>query len=120
VEKPEKKKRKTVSEFFKSIENFDESAVYAINVTNKFKKSVKRCYSRNLNLELLENVVYTLAQGKSLEPKHCCHQLTGFQLHTNETVKECHIQPDWLLIWTENDTEMTLLFVNTGTHSDLF
>ena len=116
VERSEKKKRKTVEDFFKAIEDFDESAIYAINVTNKFKKSVKRCYARNLDLQLLENVVYTLAQGKSLEPKHYCHQLTGYK----ETVKECHIQPDWLLIWTENDNEMTLMLVNTGTHSDLF
>jgi hypothetical protein len=88
VEECEKKKRKTVSEFFKSIENFDERAIYAISVTNKFKKSVKRCYSRNLDLELLENVIFTLAQGKSLEPKLYCHQLTSFQFRTNETVKE--------------------------------
>ena len=82
VEKSEKKKRKTVEEFFKSIEDFDESAIYAINVTNKFKKSVKRCYGRNLDLELLEGVIYTLAQGNSLEPKHFCHQLSGFRFRT--------------------------------------
>ena len=120
VEKCEKKKRKTETEFFESIENFDESAIYTIDVTNKFKKSVKRCYARNLDLELLENVIYTLVQGKSLEPKHYCHQLTGFKLRPNEIVKECHIQPDWLLIWIENGSELTLLLTDTGTHSDLF
>ena len=120
MEKTDKKKRKTVAEFFKAIEDFDESAIYAINVTNKFKKSVKRCYARNLDLQLLEDVVYILAQGKSLEPKHYCHSLTGYKLRPNETVKECHIQPDWLLVWTENDNELTLMLVNTGTHSDLF
>jgi len=120
VEKREKKKRKTVAEFFKSIENFDESAIYAIDVTNKFKKSIKRCYARNLDLGLLESVIYTLVQGKSLEPKYCCHQLTGLKLRSNEIVKECHIQPDWLLVWIENGSELTLLLTDTGTHSDLF
>ena len=120
MEKSEKKKRKTVAEFFKSIADFDESAIYAINVTNQFKKSVRRSYARNLDLELLENVVLALSQGNSLDPKYNCHTLTGFKSRPNETVKECHIKPDWLLIWTENDNEMTLLLVNTGTHSDLF
>jgi len=65
-EKFEKKKRKSVAEFFEAISNFDENAIYAIDATNKFKKSVKRCYSRNLDLELLENVIYTLAHGKTV------------------------------------------------------
>jgi len=120
VEKSEKRSRKNVAQFFKSIENFDESAIYAINITNKFKKSVKRCYSRNLDLECLENVIYTLAQGKLLDAKHFPHPLKGFKPRPNEKVMECHIQPDWLLIWTQNDTELILLFTDTGTHSDLF
>ena len=113
-------KRKSVAEFFESIANFDESAIYAIDVTHKFKKSVKRCYSRNLDLDILENVIYTLAQGKPLDSKYSSHPLKGFQSRPNEKVMECHIQPDWILVWTQNDTELTLLFVNTGTHSDLF
>jgi len=120
VEKAEKKKRKSVTQFFKSIENFDESAIYAINRTNKFKKSVKLCYSRNLDLEHLESVIYTLAQGKTLDAKYLPHPLKGFKQRTNEKVMECHIQPDWLFVWAQNDTELILLLVNTGTHSDLF
>jgi len=120
VEKSEKKKRKSVTEFFKSIESFDDSAIYAIDVTKKFKKSVKLCYSRNLDLELLENIIYTLAQGKQLDSKHFPHPLKGFKSRLNEKVMECHIQPDWLLVWIQNDTELILLFTNTGTHSDIF
>jgi len=116
----EKGSRKTVDEFFKAIENFDPSAIFAINITNKFKKSVKRCYSRNLDLQLLENIIFTLAQGKQLEEKHFPHPLKGYKLRQNEKVMECHIQPDWLLVWTQNDSELILLLVNTGTHSDLF
>jgi mRNA interferase YafQ len=120
VEKSNKRARKSVSKFFKSIENFDESAIYAINITNKFRKSVKLCYSRNLDLELLENVIYTLAQGKSLDAKYFPHQLKGFKQRPNEKVMECHIHPDWLFVWTQNDIELILLLVNTGSHADLF
>jgi len=120
LKKFENRKRKSVSSFFRSIENFDASAIYAINITNKFRKSIKQCYSRNLDLELLENVIYTLAQGKSLDSKHFPHTLQGFKSRPNEKVMECHIQPDWLLIWTQNDAELILLLVNTGSHADLF
>ena len=120
MEHPESKKRKSVTQFFKSIENFDENAIYAINITNKFRKSVRRCYSRNLDLELLEEIIYTLAQGKSLDSKYYPHPLKGFESRANEKIMECHIHPDWLFIWTQNDTELILLLVYTGTHSDLF
>jgi len=120
MEKSEKIKRKSVSEFFRAIENFDDNAIYAIDITNKFKKSVKRCFSRNLDLELLENVIYILAQGKQLSSEYLPHQLRGFKTKMNEKVMECHILPDWLLIWKQNDTELILLLVNSGTHSDLF
>jgi len=111
---------KSVAEFFKSIKNFDDNAIFAIDITNKFKKSVKRCYARNLDLQLLEDIIYILAQGKPLDSKHFPHPLQGYKPRPNEKVMECHIQPDWLLVWTQNDTELILLFVNTGTHSDLF
>jgi len=120
VENPKKEERISVAKFFKSIENFDKSAIYAIDITNKFRKSVKRCYSRNLDLGLLEKIIYTLAQGKTLDSKYLPHPLKGFPLRPNEKVMECHIQPDWLFIWKQNDTELILLLVNTGTHSDLF
>ena len=116
----EKMKSKSVEDFFKSIENFDESAIYAIDVTNKFKKSVKRCYSRNLDLELLEKVIFTLAQGTPLDAKHFPHPLKGYKKKHNEEIMECHIQPNWLLVWTQNDTELILLLTDTGTHSDIF
>ena len=44
----------------------------------------------------------------------------GYKKKGNEVVMECHIQPDWLLIWEKNDTEIILILVDTGTHSDLF
>jgi len=101
VENPEKKERISVAKFFRSIENFDESAIYAIDITNKFRKSVKRCYSRNLDLGLLEKIIYTLAQGKSLDARFFPHPLKGFSLRPNEKVMECHMgmgkstRPKW-------------------------
>jgi mRNA interferase YafQ len=120
VGKTEKKKLKSVAEFFKSIENFDDSAIYAINITNKFRKSVRLSYARNLDLTLLEDVIYTLAQGKTLDTKHFPHILKGYRSRLFEKAMECHIRPDWLLIWTQDDAELTLMLVDTGTHSDLF
>ena len=121
VEKSDKNiHRKSVAEFFESIENFDENAIFAIDSTTKFKKSVKLCYSRNLDLQLLENIIYTLAQGKKLDSKHFPHQLSGIKTRHNEKIMECHIQPDWLLIWAQNNNELILILVDTGTHSDLF
>ncbi|MDR3338769.1 MAG: type II toxin-antitoxin system YafQ family toxin, partial [Candidatus Symbiothrix sp.] len=80
------------------------------------KKSVKLAYSRNLNLELLENVIYILAKGETLEGKHNPHKLTGYKLE----LWECHVTPDWLLIWQQKDNELIIALIDTGTHSDLF
>jgi len=113
----------SVKAFFEAISNFDSSAIYDIDATNKFRKSVKLCYSRNLDLGLLKDVIYTLAQGKSLDEKHRQHSLKDFHPMPNAKAlkcQECHIQPDWLLVWVQDDTKLLLLFANTGTHSDLF
>jgi len=115
----EKQKRKTPDEFFKSLENYDDF-VYNVYRTKTFKKNVKLCYKRNLDLDLLETVIVILAKKEQLPENHFLHSLKGYKKKQNEEVMECHIQPDWLLIWTQNDTELTLLLTNTGTHSDLF
>ena len=107
--------RKTVAEFFESIKNF-ENTVYSIDVTGKFKKDIKLAYSRNLDLELLENVIYILAKGEKLETKYNQHKLTGYKIQ----LWECHISPDWLMTWQQKDNELIILLVNTSTHSDLF
>jgi mRNA interferase YafQ len=78
------------------------------------------CYKRNLDLDLLENVIVKLAKDEELPENNCLHPLKGYKKKQNEEVMECHIQPDGLLVWTQNDTELTLLLTNTGTHSDLF
>jgi mRNA interferase YafQ len=114
-----KQKRKTSDDFFQSLENYDDF-VYNVYQTNTFKKNVKLCYKRNLNLELLEHIIVKLAKNEKLPENNSLHPLKGYKKKQNEEVMECHIQPDWLLVWAQNDTELTLLLTNTGTHSDLF
>lgn len=85
-----------------------------ISATNKFKKDLKICQKRKYNFDLLYSVVDTLAIPVPLEEKNREHNLKGdYAGH-----KECHISPDWLLIYRTTDTELVL--VRTGTHADLF
>lgn len=90
--------------------------VYELIVTSKFKKSLKLARKRGLNIELLEDIVYKLQHGQELDAKYRDHELKGIY----KGFRECHIQPDWLLIYDKNDEVITLTLVDTGTHSDLF
>ena len=70
---------------------------------------------RGLDMTALDNVVDTLRQGKQLDEKYCDHALSG-----NFTgFRECHVKPDWLLIYLIEKNILTLTLVDTGTHSDL-
>ena len=109
------RKGMTVAEFFEELKNFDDT-LFAIDITNKFKKSLKLSYSRNLNLEILQKVVHTLAKGETLAKKYRPHQLGG----NLSNIMECHILPDWLLLWQQYDESLVLLLIDLGTHSDLF
>ena len=87
-----------------------------IKFTNKFKKDNKLLKKRNYDLSLMDNVIEMLANEQTLPAKYHDHALAG--LYTG--FRECHILPDWLLVYrVENDT-MTLVLSRTGTHSDLF
>lgn len=89
---------------------------YSLSVTNKFKKTVKLARKRGLNIHLLNNIVDTLQKGEELDEKYCDHALSGDYIG----YRECHIQPDWLLIYRVNDDALILTLVATGTHADLF
>ena len=71
---------------------------------------------RGYNLDLLDQVLNLLLNEEPLETKHHDHALTG----SYTGFRECHMQPDWLLIYMVNDTELILTAARTGTHSDLF
>ena len=89
---------------------------YQLAFTGKFKKSLKMAKQRGLNIQLLDSVVSKLLQGNLLEEKYRDHVLKG----KYSGFRECHIQPDWLLIYLIEDDVLTLTLVDTGTHADLF
>ena len=89
---------------------------FEIKNTTQFKKDYKLAKKPGLNLSLLKDIVTKLANGETLEPRHKDPALTG-----NWTGhRECHIQPNWLLIYRYEDDVLVLTLARTGTHSDLF
>ena len=89
---------------------------YTISTTNGFKQDVKRCKKRGLDINILLDAVAILSEDGKLPASYSPHKLQG----KYKGLWECHLQPNWLLVWKQNDTELTLLLTNTGTHSDLF
>ena len=84
--------------------------------SNRFKKDLKLALRRGYKIELLEEVVNKLADGIVLETKYNDHELAG----EFKGLRECHITPDWLLIYQVIENELVLYLSRTGTHSDLF
>ena len=89
---------------------------YKLRITGECKQNLKTCKKRGLPMNELWDVVSKLLIGETLDEKYLPHQLHG----DRKGQWECHIQPDWLLIWEQHDQELVLIMVNTGTHSDLF
>ena len=89
---------------------------YTIIISNQFKKDFRRCMKRGLNMKLITDAMELLKTSGTLPPQYRPHKLKSQKID----IWECHIQPDWLMTWQQNDTELTLLFLQTGTHSDIF
>ena len=89
---------------------------YIVKPTTQFKKDFKLAMKRSMKIELLEEVIAMLAMGETLPDKHKDHALTGNWVGH----RECHILPDWLLIYRIEDEVLGLTLARTGTHSDLF
>jgi len=87
-----------------------------IRFSTKFKKDYKLVKKRGYDIILLEEVLDILCSEQPLPPKYRDHNLTG----NYEGCRECHITPDWLLIYEHADDELILYLTRTGTHSDLF
>ena len=87
-----------------------------IVTSNKFLKDLKVAKSRGFDLSLLEEVVNKLANREKLEPKYHDRALSG----KYSDFRECHVKPDWLLIYSIDDEELELFLFRNGTHSDLF
>ena len=89
---------------------------YHVRPTKKFQKDLKRVQRRGYDLSLLTEILKKLANGESLPEKNRDHLLTG----NFSGCRECHITPDWLLVYRLEDDILVLTLTRTGTHSDLF
>lgn len=89
---------------------------YAIRFTTQFKRDVKLSERRGYDMQLLRQVIELLANGEELPERYRDHALSGDYIRH----RECHILPDWLLVYRRLEKEVILELVRTGTHSDLF
>ena len=90
--------------------------MYSIEYSGQFKKSLKLCKKRGYSLEPLQHAIAILSEKGTLPPEYKPHILSG----KYAGIWECHIKPDWLLLWKQDNEKFILLFLETGTHSDLF
>ena len=90
--------------------------MYQIKYSKRFEKNMKRCEKRGLDMQQLFKTIKLLADTGMLPAQYHPHKL----VNQKTEIWECHIQPNWLMTWEQNDTQLTLLFLQTGTHADLF
>lgn len=90
--------------------------IYDITWTNQFKKDYKLAIKRQLDVRLLDDIIRKLASGERLSEKNHDHALTGNWIG----YRECHVRPNWLLVYQLEDDLLVLTLTRTGTHSDLF
>lgn len=89
---------------------------YDVEFTNKFKIELKIAKKQNKDLNKLYNVIEKLANGETLDIKYRDHELTGKYKGTHE----CHIEPDWLLVYEIKDEILVLILYRINSHSELF
>ena len=89
---------------------------YIVDFTTQFKKDIKLAKKQVKDTDKIFEVVEKLANDEVLEAKYKDHCLTG----DYKDCRECHIEPDWLLIYKKYESELILMLVRTGSHSDLF
>lgn len=89
---------------------------YTVRPTAKFQKDLKRVQKRGYDISLLTDIIKKLANGEKLPEKNQDHTLSG----NYAGARECHITPDWLLIYEIDGGNLFLYLTRTGSHSDLF
>lgn len=89
---------------------------YKVVVFPQFDRQLRRCLKRGFPEAEFIKVITILSEKGRLPAKYRQHKLHGTYVGT----WECHIRPDWLLVWRQNDQELCLLLLHTGTHADLF
>ena len=90
--------------------------MYTPATTSQFKKDIKKSKKRGKDMAKIMDIMQRLTRGEALEDKYRDHALIGNYAER----RECHIEPDWLLIYKIDLQEKMIIFENTGTHSDLF
>ncbi|MGI6345843.1 MAG: type II toxin-antitoxin system YafQ family toxin [Limisphaerales bacterium] len=89
---------------------------YNVKFTSQFKKDIKRARKQGKNLDELFSVIETLSNNIPLEEQYRDHALKG----EYSSYRECHIEPDWLLIYQKVDDCLILILYRVGSHSELF
>ncbi len=95
-----------------------DNAKYDIQITSRFKSDYKKIRKQRKDINKLIDVLETLANGEELDEKYKNHKLINDKIFKD--CNECHITPDWLLVYKVQDNELVLLLFATGSHSDLF
>ncbi|MBS7411118.1 MAG: type II toxin-antitoxin system YafQ family toxin [Candidatus Limisoma sp.] len=90
--------------------------MYEIEYTTQFRRSFKKCIKRGLDPNVFKQAISILQSSGVLPTKYKPHKLSG----KYAGFWECHLQPDWLLIWLQDDKRLVLQLIDTGSHSDLF
>lgn len=89
---------------------------YEVKFTTQFKRDLKLAKRQGKNIDKLFEVINTIAEDKELSPKYRDHNLSG----EYAGCRECHVEPDWLLIYEVMDNVLVLMLYRAGTHSELF
>lgn len=89
---------------------------YDIVITNQCKRDIKLAKKQGKNIDIIFEVADLLSEGKKLDPKYRDHPLSG----NYEGKRECHLEPDFLLIYEKREKEIVLYLVRVGSHSNLF
>ena len=90
--------------------------MYSVRMTSKYVKSYKKMRKRGMDMSLLDEVVDSLRRGVALESRYRDHALDG----NLKGFRECHVKPDWLLIYAIDKDVLVLALSDTGTHADIF
>lgn len=90
--------------------------MYSVEYTNRFRKDLVRCQKQGKDIKLIHGVITQLAIKGALPAKYRPHKLSGRYAGK----WECHIQPDWLLVWEQYNDQLRMVMTNTGTHSEIF
>lgn len=90
--------------------------MYFLEETTQFRRDMKRCLKQKKDLSVLKTITVRLLNGEKLAAKYRDHPLSGDWKH----YRECHLAPDWLLIYHVNTTEKIVTYTRIGSHSELF